>query len=202
MPYRFVLVTVASLVVACLDVANAQDGEPIGEVANLSGPAVVLRDGEPESLYRGADVYRGDHVRTLEATKLRIAFADGSKLVLGARSKVAIRRHAPAEGRGTLELLRGILRAVLPDTSDWNRYDVESRNAVASVRSTEWVVVLGSEQTSVFVVDGTVGVRASETEVQLQSGDGTDVPFGDPPGAPVQWGQARVDRVLNQTTLR
>lgn len=202
MPYRTRVLVAACLLLLSASPAAGQEAGGIGRVADLTGPAVVLRDGQPRALYRGARIHRDDRLRTLETAKLKIVFADGSELVLGADSKVAIARYAPDAGHGVLELLRGILRAVVAGAPRWERFDVETRNAVASARSTQWVVALTPEQTSVFVVEGAVDVRAAGRTVRLQEGDGTDVPVGAGPGDPVQWGQARVDRVLDRTTLR
>jgi hypothetical protein len=202
MPGRAPFVVAACLVLVLARPAHAQEEEGIGRVADLTGPAVVLRERGPQALYRGARIYREDRLRTLETAKLKIVFADGSELVVGADSKVNIARYAPDEGEGVLQLLRGILRAVVPDSTRWERFDLQTRNAVASARSTEWIVVLTLERTSVFVIDGAVDVSAAGGQVRLRNGDGTDIPVGAAPGDPVQWGQARVSRALTRTTLR
>jgi hypothetical protein len=173
-------------------------------VSALTGAAIALRADGPSALYRGAPVRQGDTVRTLPETRLRITFEDGTRLVLGADSKVALARYAGAaggDGEGVLELLRGIVRVVL-EKAAWHSFEVETRTAVASARSTQWIVELSDDGTAVFVVDGSVAVRAAGQEVLLQPGFGTDVPPDAPPGEPKQWGQGRVDDVLARTTLR
>lgn len=181
--------------------ASAQSAEPIGTVAGLTGSAVALRADGPVALRLGAPIRRRDEVRTLADAKLQIEFHDGSELVLGADSKVAIARYAPSDGRGLLKLLQGIVRAVLPESGSWRRFDVETRNAVASVRSTQWIVALSPEGTAVFAVAGAVAVRGGGAEVLLNEGQGTDVPTAGKPDAPGRWGRSRVDRVLQRTTL-
>lgn len=183
--------------------AVAEDTAPVGEVTALTGAAVVLRADGPAALFRGAPVRRADTVRTLAGTRLQISFEDGSHLVLGADSKVTVARYAPSgDGQGLLELLRGIVRVVLEKADPWQSFEVETRTAVASARSTQWIVDLTAEGTAVFVVDGTVAVRGAGREIVLRPGFGTDVPPGMPPGDPKQWGQGRVDDVVARTTLR
>ena len=179
--------------------ARAQTDDPVAEVAGLSGPAAALRDAGAVALRVGAPIYRDDRLRTLPGARLWITFADGSELVLGGDSKVAVARYQPEHGRTTLDLLRGILRATVTWAAGWRSFDVETRSAVASARSTEWVVVWSEDGTAVFVVDGEVSVAGAGARVRLGPGDGTDVPPGAAPGAPKQWGQARVDAVLART---
>lgn len=183
--------------------ALAQSGETVGRVSDLTGPATVIRDGTPIALRRGADIHATDRLRTLEGAKLEVRFDDGSRLILGADSVVEVARYAPGDGgRGLLDMVQGVLRVVLDKAAAWSSFDVETANAVASARSTEWVVVLSPDGTAVFVVDGRVAVSAQGREIELGPGEGTDVPPDAPPGPVKRWGQGRVDEVLARTTLR
>jgi ferric-dicitrate binding protein FerR (iron transport regulator) len=180
---------------------SAQTGERIGQVAQLTGPSIALRGDTAVSLYPGADIYRGDRLRTLEGAKLRIDFADGSELVLGDNSILAVSRYAPGAGEGLLELVAGIVRTALSRSTAWRRFDVRSQNAVASARSTEWIVTTSAGGDAVFVVTGQVAVSAAGSQVVLGEGEGTDIRPAAPPTAPVRWGQPRVTQVLSRTTI-
>jgi ferric-dicitrate binding protein FerR (iron transport regulator) len=174
----------------------------IGHVGALTGPATVVRDGRPSALHIDAAIYATDRVRTFDRAKLKILFEDGSRLVLGANSVVEIARYAPADdGRGLVGLIQGAIRVLLDRAGAWREFDVETAHAVASARSTEWVVVLSPDGTAVFVVGGRVAVAAQGRRVTLGPGQGTDVPPGAPPQPVATWGQARVDDVLARTTL-
>lgn len=202
---RFHLFAVVVLLAMALGgTAQAQSATRIGQVASLTGPAIALRGDQAVSLYRGAPIYRSDRLRTLADSKIRIAFDDGSELILGSGSTVLIARFAPGSGEsgsGLLRLLKGILRIALGHGGHWKRFDVESRFAVASARSTEWIVQEAAKGDAVFVVSGTVAVRAAGQEVVLGPGDGTDIAPGAPPTPSHRWGAARANQVQSATTV-
>jgi hypothetical protein len=183
--------------------ARAQaDGEAVGTVTGLTGPASAWSGGAPRALTLGDAVNRGETLRTLDGAKLAVRFSDGSVLTLGAESQAAVNAFAPERGNAAIRLVRGILRLVIDPARRWQSFEVETQSAVAAARSTEWVVAFDAQRaTAVFVVSGRVEVRAQDASVALAAGDGTDVPEGAPPGEVKQWGQARVDRVLAATTL-
>lgn len=182
---------------------EARAQEKIGQVTALTGPANILRDGELQAVRLGTAIHARDRLRTLQGAKLRIAFVDGTRLILGARSQIDIARYAHRQERqGILELLQGIVRVLLGGTEDWQRFDVETRTVIASARSTQWVVDLTSKGTAVFVVEGLVAVRGGEREVMLDAGLGIDVAPDTGPTTPKRWGAARVDDVLARTTIR
>jgi hypothetical protein len=80
---------------------------------------------------------------------------------------------------------------------------VTTRTAVASVRSTQWIVDAGADSTGVFAIEGRVTVvdRQMRGGVILDPGYGTDVRAGEPPSQPKRWGQKRVDDVTARTSL-
>lgn len=104
-------------------------------------------------------------VRTAADSRVEIGFVDGSGLVVGPGSEVALdvfEVHEKSLVRAVIGLLGGILRArvgALPD----DVFEVRGRTAIASVRGTEWIVQGTAERTSVFVVDGTVAVSPLAT---------------------------------------
>jgi hypothetical protein len=183
--------------------ARAQGTEDaVGTVTGLTGPASAWSGGAPRALTLDSRVHRGETLRTLDGAKLAVRFSDGSVLTLGADSQAAVNAFAPARGSAAMRLMRGILRLVIDPARRWQRFEVQTRSAVAAARSTEWVVAFDAQRaTAVFVVSGRVEVRAQNASVTLAAGDGTDVPAGQPPGEVKQWGQARVDRVLAATSL-
>lgn len=76
-------------------------------------------------------------------------------------------------------------------------FQILTPHAIASVRGTIYAVDVGDAETSVFVLEGTVGVsRADGTEpVELLAGEGVDVAAGQPLIVS-EWGQPRVDALL------
>lgn len=194
--------------------APAQATQPVGQVTALTGPATVVRDGVSQTLRRDAAVYAQDRVRTQADSRLEVTFTDGTLLVLGSGSEVALAAYAPApraadteatgSGNVLLDLAQGVLRVLTGPVRGYDRFDIRTSNVVASARLTHWIVGVSEDgdDTAVFVVDGRVSVAAAGESVQLQPGEGTDVFAGAPPLPATRWSQARIDQVFARTGLK
>lgn len=186
--------------------AAAQEARVIGDLGRVTGAVMVLRGAERLPASPGMALHEEDGIMTAAQSKAELLIADGSTIVIGPDSTVSVAAFAPAEdgtGRALLELITGILRVTLSGRTPWQSFEVRSATAVASVRSTDWIVDATRVKTGVFVVDGRVAVasRQSAGEVALTAGQGTDVPLGRAPTPPKAWGQPRVDGVLARTTM-
>lgn len=185
--------------------AGARAADEAGQVVAQQGVAMVIRDGSPQPLHVGAQVSAADRIRTGPEAKLQLALRDGSTLIIGPASEVALADLRIAEGgplTAVIELFSGLLRA-RTGAAPVDLFEVRGRTAIASVRGTHWVVEGSAENTAVFVIEGAVGVaplRPGEA-VTLEPGEGTDVPAGAAVPAPKRWGQTRVRRVLELTSL-
>jgi hypothetical protein len=196
------LVSVAVLAgLPFVDRAQAQDGA--GAIAGISGSASLIRDGNRQPLVTGTTVRAEDRIVTEPEARVEIAFRDGDYAVLGGGSALVVRYfRSTASGarEGLMELLRGIVRMALhpgPDTA----VEISTRTAIASVRSTEWVVEAKAQTTGVFAVSGEVGVTSRDTGARsvLSEGEGSDVAAGSDPTPVKRWGQKRVEDVLSRT---
>jgi hypothetical protein len=180
--------------------------EAVGQVGRREGSVVAVRGADGLPLEVGAPVYRGDGIRTGPGAKVHIDCPDGLVIVVGPLTEVDIDLYLHAGGgRGlslVLDLLAGITRLIGPAEAAPERLEIETRAAVASVRSTDWLVDVTSVGSAVFVREGSVDVRGrAGGAVLLQAGEGTDVPIGEPPREPRRWGEARRAAALARTTL-
>jgi hypothetical protein len=205
-PRAAAAVAALALLLAAATAAAAQDTPVVGDVGRVVGEVTVLRGTDRLPAAAGTVLHEGDGIATGPEARVEILCADGSSIVIGPDSAVSVAAYAPAEGgagRALLDLIQGILRVTLSGRTPWQSYEVRSATAVASVRSTDWIVDATRIKTGVFVVDGQVAVtgRAGAGEVMLAPGQGTDVLVGGLPGAPKAWGQARIDGVLARTSL-
>jgi ferric-dicitrate binding protein FerR (iron transport regulator) len=145
-----------------------------------------------------------DELLTFPQARVRLRFTDGALVTFGPNSRCLVafhRREADREG-DILQLIEGILRVFTAEAAA-DSLKVRTRSAIATPRGTEWIVERTPGSTAVFVIDGIVTVRGAGAElVLLTPGLGTDVPDGAPPADPKRWGQARVDDVLERTSLR
>ena len=187
--------------------AVAAEGEQVGTVVAQRGVVLALRDGAPRALHIAAPVFAGDKIVTSSAARSQIRFEDGSLLSIGEATELVVsdyRLGADGQGlRGLLMLIKGIIRTSLNRTIWSGGFAVETRAAVASVRSTDWIVIDEPEGSAVFVVEGRVDVtsRAEGSRAILAGDDGIDVPRSGPMGSVKRWGAARVSDVLARTSV-
>ena len=187
--------------------AHGAEGNLVGNVGRVVGEVSLLRGAESVPAGAGAELREGDGIVTGPGSRVEILCADGSSIVIGPDTTVSVAEFAPSSGgasRALMDLISGILRVTLSGRTPWQSFEVRSATAVASVRSTDWIVDASRVKTGVFVVGGAVAVtsRAGAGEVVLAAGEGTDVHVNAVPTAPKAWGQPRIDDVLARTAMQ
>ena len=69
--------------------SQAQERQPVARVVAQVGPVTALSGSEPRSLHLSAPLFEGEHVVTGPNAKVQLELADGSRLSLGAGTRVA-----------------------------------------------------------------------------------------------------------------
>ena len=187
--------------------AAAAAGDPAGRVAALVGRVVATGQGEAEArtLAPDAPVFQGDRIETAQGARVRLVFADESVVMLGEATTLTVDwfLYAPRTGLRSALLLvpagifRAIVEALTPDTG----FEVRTATAVATVRGTDWMAEATADATAVVVLEGQVAVGNALGRVTLGPREGTTVRAGEPPDAPSEWGQARIDRFEAATAV-
>lgn len=176
----------------------------VGSIAALRGEVSVIRDGETRTARAGLVLMTGDRVVTGGGMAL-LQFRGGLTLTVARGTELVVGDIAPGPAQATmaawLELIEGLVRAVLSAPGDGADVRVDTPLAVTSVRSTEWTVEHTDDHTAVFCRDGEVRVEAAGEAVVLAAGDGTDVRGDAAPTTPVVWGEPRVADTLARSTL-
>lgn len=180
--------------------------QPMAEVAAIQGLVQVLRAGRFEELAAGSPLFPNDILRTGADGRVRVRCPDGLQLLVGSGTELALRGYLLDRPRGMLRatfgILRGIVRLIGGATAPRQWIEVDTRTAVASVRSTEWLLDVTPRGTGVLSVEGVVEVQAlAGGRVSLRPGEGTDVPPGGPPRPAARWGEARRRDGLARTTI-
>jgi len=86
---RHVLPLALAILVAALSTVHAQS--PAGTVASLQGRAEAQRGGTAwKTLAAGNDVFVGDHLRTGDASRMKLLMRDDSVITLGPRSELTV----------------------------------------------------------------------------------------------------------------
>jgi hypothetical protein len=179
----------------------------VGRVANRRGAVAAIRGSAIVPLAPGDPVYLLDIVRTGPEGRVLIVCHDGLQLAVGPGTELVLRSYlAPGPGGGleaVLGLLRGIVRLIGGRAPGGGRIEVDTRTALASVRSTEWLVEVTGKGTGVLAIaGGEVNVEGlGGGRVVLRPGEGTDVAPGAAPRPPTRWGDPRRLDAIARTTL-
>lgn len=204
------LISAATGLVAAIFLLNTAPAaaQPIGQVVKLEGAVVAERGARSVALHVGAAVFRQDTIATQSGSRLKIEFKNGSLLAIGEESRVALTKYTPVLAGGRLlvavRLLFGIVRSTLPK-GRLNSFEIHTRAAIASVRSTDWLVERTGERTSVLAIEGRVQVEAlpfGRWNVAVDPGLGVDFRDGDAAPQPGRWPADRVARALERVRFR
>jgi hypothetical protein len=173
--------------------------------ARVVGEATIQRGTASQPVRPAMSLHQGDQLVTAAGSRVEMRCPDGSSLIIGERSSVRLSIFITNSRRqnAVVEVLEGIVRALLPSGHAWERFDIVTRTAVASVRSTEWIVDVKPDTTGVFVRSGGVLVssRVNQAQVFLQPGYGVDVGTQAAVLEVRLWGQARINDALTRTNL-
>jgi ferric-dicitrate binding protein FerR (iron transport regulator) len=120
---------------------------------------------------------------------VRITPEDGARYSLADRDQ---------DGNADGVILRRKALLLEVPTGQTSGFVVVTPQAIAAVRGTKWAVDAQSGKTSVFVVDGRVGVQrpSSSASVLLGPGEGVDVERGTTPLTVRRWPAARVSALM------
>lgn len=134
------------LALACVPPARAEQVEPIGRIRTLEGTASIHRGGVTVPATVGADVLRGDVIRTGKPGALGLVLNDETTVSLGSGSELTVTDFAfdPKEGRfglvmrmmkGTFSYLAGLIAKLAPGT-----IQLQLPDATIAVRGTKLLI--------------------------------------------------------------
>ena len=188
--------------------ATAAAAQAIGQVVGLEGAVTAKRGARSVTLHVGSAVFQKDTIATQSGSRLKIEFKNGSLLAIGEESRVALTKYTPVLAGGRLlvavRLLIGIVRSTLPK-GRLNGFEIHTQAAIASVRSTDWLVERGRDKTSVLAIEGRVWVEAlpfRRWTVTVDPGLGIDFRDNDDAPQPARWPAQRVGRALERVRIQ
>lgn len=142
-------------------------------VSLLEGNATAARAGQgAQPLAVGAVLHEGDVVETGLGGRAEISFASGTLLRIGEGSRVELREAPPSGGAFRARLLLGNLWAKVHKLVAGEHFEVETENAVAGVRGTEFrVEAAGAKgEDLVRVYEGAVEVKGHDARPGAATG--------------------------------
>jgi hypothetical protein len=175
------------------------------EVAEVAGEASLTHDGSRSDAQVGADLAVSDLLQTGPSGRIDVACSDGTRVTLGPDTQInlgSLVGEQDANASIGMSLHRGIARFLAP-VRTWGTFNVFGPVAVASVRSTEWIMETPKLGTNVFVLDGVVAVQSKRGDnAQLAATFGIDVAADGTMAEPKKWGAKRVADVLTRLGLQ
>lgn len=134
--------------------------ESVAKLSRVQGMVVVYGNGGMQRALTGMSLKRGDEVRTGRSGKAYIDFPDNSRVKLGSRSEMTIRKVASNQGlfTSTLDLFKGAFRYTAGKLSTWRarKTKVYTRTAVIGVRGTDFWGRSENDNTFFLLLDGEV----------------------------------------------
>ena len=165
-------------------------------------------------------LFVGDTVKTGSGIKAQIELADGTLITLAPDSNVQIKGfmldRAQGKRNSVLRALKGTFRFVVSklfrvtpvsEETSWkdSLVTIETMNAVAGVRGTDWLEVTDKDATSIVMIDGALNVRSATLSqrgsVLLGAGQYSSVRSGGNPTQPGPPPPGLMEELLGATTM-
>jgi ferric-dicitrate binding protein FerR (iron transport regulator) len=145
-------------------------------------------DGSVRTLAQGTQLYEWDVLQTSADSRLEISMTDGSTLRLGENTRLELRVAPPTGKAFAARLWLGAVWAKVHKLLQDESFHIETQNAVAGVRGTEFLVEAGagSRDDNVRVYEGAVEVRGhgGEWMHRVEPGHELSVRHGQTPTGP------------------
>ncbi|MEE8409310.1 MAG: FecR family protein [Myxococcota bacterium] len=142
-----------------------------GRAIVVQGSALVTRDNVRSGLAIGAEVAQGDTIEVGDGGYVRLIMQDGSVFDLAAGTRLVLREYSAdrtaRRRRASIKVWIGRiwLRATKAFGSD-DQYTVDSENAVAGVRGTEFIFEVHADgSVEVTVLEGSVALTSKLTQL-------------------------------------
>ena len=171
--------------------------EAFCNVEAVYGRAMLVSELPHRLLSEGTPVAVQDRIETDGDSRVTLVCPDELRITIGPGSEVVLTEVDSGSAGWAAILPRGIARFARPLFGS-ARFEVRTPSAVASVRSTVWIVDVADGATAVFVEEGTVDVTAGSSTVLLATGEGVDVTAESALEGIGTWSQARIDDVISR----
>ena len=173
-------------------------GDRSCSVTGIEGTASAQAlSGPTRQVFADQPISADERIVTGAGSRIEIHCNDGIRITVGPQTELDL---ADLVGSGQpettilLRLLGGIAGFLAPE-GNRTEFEVETDLAIASVRSTEWIVESSSEAgTAVFVASGVVDVTTARDSYVLSEGEGIDVVPNSSASAVRAWGPVRIER--------
>jgi hypothetical protein len=168
----------------------------VGIVSETKGEVEAESNARRRPLAKRSALFLGDLLRTGSQARLRALLGRGTKLRLGAKTRVRIDEYIVNAG-GELILESGALLLDAPHGTFSRGLRINSPFALIAVRGTRVFAGRIDGTFGVFVVRGAVDVVGRGKKIRLRSGEGIDISRrGNISGEAGPWGKPKIERAM------
>lgn len=181
----------------------ARANAPLGEVAEVTGPAQLIHLGEAKPMVPGDKLAEGDTALTQENALALLILETETRLNMGPATEVVLSKYL-ADAGGTITVGGAAGGALVFDRAeDLPPVDLVFQTAFGEigVRGTRFFVGPSKDTYAVFCQRGQVVVSASGVTRTLGPGDGVDLTAGGAPTEVAQWGAPRIEAAFASVGL-
>jgi hypothetical protein len=179
----------------------------VGFIAGVQGESRVIRASESLPATLGMAVELGDRLVTGKKARIKVLFSDDSLVTVGGKTELTITTHlfdAKAKQRKTvIELIKGKMRALVQKevAGTSGAFEVHTKNAVAGVRGTEFVISSINDKLRLWTISGNMELVDNDGAKKLvAAGEGCEVKNG-VVTASHALAQAEISKVRSRTDL-
>jgi hypothetical protein len=127
--------------------ASAPAGEPIGNVATLTGTATVIRNKDSLSLKLKDDIYLNDVLATSANSTLGVTFNDATTFNLTANAKITVDNYVYEDGgkknSALFDIANGTVAFVAASVASTGDMKISTPSATLGIRGTTGLVEVG-----------------------------------------------------------
>ncbi len=141
-------------------------------VALMGEVAAQTKDGRSVQLFKNSVIPEKSDIVTQEGARCTVQLPDGTRVVVRENSRLNLQQLQTADGKGVprLKLLAGTFWSRFTKLVGGNELEVETPNAIAGVRGTDFQMEAGKESGSLAVYHGQVGVAAGGRNAEVPEG--------------------------------
>ncbi|MGE4295140.1 MAG: FecR domain-containing protein [Campylobacterales bacterium] len=173
----------------------------VGEIAGLSGQVQIDRAGKTIKAEIGAQLLRGDRIRTAASARAQLVFQDDTVVTLGNGSEFAVEEfdYAGAQPKAKFSAVKGAFKVMTGQISKAapQNFELTSRTATIGIRGTHFLGVIGADGDTVACTDGRiiVGSRDLGSPVNVAAGQLTQIMPGQIPTPPRAYTAAELQKL-------
>jgi hypothetical protein len=177
-----IAITVICVLTVSASPAGAKSRHSKIDIATMERVTATAKKSRPKKfkpVVKRAPLAVGDIAKTNETGFAEITYPDGSMSRLGADTKFTVTKLAKRGPIKTSLSQGAVWNEVVKATGGTTRFEVQSPNAIATVRGTAFAVTCFADLTCVFaVVEGTVDLTAGGQTVPVTAGQQATVDKG------------------------